>query len=114
MLLPYGLFRRRLRPRILAGLASAAVAIWMLLLSGRRQDSSPRFFDARMLEERYPLVWKHIHSFDGTGTGGGKLFLVPPLDFCGVRIWWHSQIRLPELDHQHQRTSRCLYTSESD
>ncbi|KAL7804869.1 glycosyltransferase family 32 protein [Trichoderma aethiopicum] len=76
MLLPHGLFRRRLRPMLLAGLASAAVATWMLLLSGRREDSSTRLFDARMLEERYPLVWKHIHSFDGAGTGGA--WYIPP------------------------------------
>ncbi|TFB06086.1 Initiation-specific alpha-1,6-mannosyltransferase [Trichoderma ghanense] len=70
MLLPHSLFRRRLRLILVAGLASTA-ALW--ILSGRREDSSPRF-DARELKEQYPLVWKHIHSFDGIGGA----WYIPP------------------------------------
>lgn len=62
MLLPHSLFRRRLRLMLLAGLASAAAALWML---PGRHDQPAQPFDAGELEERHPLVWKHIHSFDG-------------------------------------------------
>lgn len=68
MLLPHNnLLRRRLRLLLLSALAFS-VTFW--LLSGGRQKETPKY-DAGLLERKYPLVWKHIHSFDG--IGGGKL-----------------------------------------
>ncbi|KAL7815624.1 glycosyltransferase family 32 protein [Trichoderma gracile] len=63
MILPHSLFRRRLRLMLLAGLTLAAALC--MLPAQHEQPSHP--FDARAIEEQYPLVWKHIHSFDGTG-----------------------------------------------
>ncbi|KAK1241884.1 hypothetical protein MKX07_007707 [Trichoderma sp. CBMAI-0711] len=71
MLLPHSLFRRRLRLMLLAGLASAAAALWML---PGRHDQPSQSFDAEELEEQHPLVWKHIHSFDGIGGA----WYIPP------------------------------------
>ncbi|KAL6802722.1 glycosyltransferase family 32 protein [Trichoderma sp. SZMC 28013] len=70
MLLPHSLFRRRLRLMLLSALAFAA-AFW--LLSGGQRREIPQF-DARLLEQQYPLVWKHIHSFDGVGGA----WYIPP------------------------------------
>ncbi|KAJ4854358.1 glycosyltransferase sugar-binding region containing DXD motif domain-containing protein [Trichoderma breve] len=47
------------------------VAFW--LLSGGQRKEIPQF-DARQLEQQYPLVWKHIHSFDGVGGA----WYIPP------------------------------------
>lgn len=69
MLLPHSLLRRRLRLMLLSALAFAAA---FCLLSGGQRTKIPQF-DARLLEQQYPLVWKHIHSFDG--VGGGKPLL---------------------------------------
>lgn len=70
MLLPHSLLRRRLRLMLLSALAFAA-AFWLLSSGGQRKEIPQ--FDARLLEQQYPLVWKHIHSFDG--VGGGKPLL---------------------------------------
>lgn len=67
MLLPHSLFRRRLRLVLLSALA-IAVPVWLLSDGQRRETPS---FDAELLEQEYPLVWNHIHSFNG--AGGGKL-----------------------------------------
>ncbi|KAL7789165.1 glycosyltransferase family 32 protein [Trichoderma ceciliae] len=70
MLLPHSLMRRRLRLLLLSALAFS-VAFW--LLSGGQQQETPDF-DAKLLEQKYPLVWKHIHSFAGVG---GAWFIPP-------------------------------------
>ncbi|KAL7935776.1 glycosyltransferase family 32 protein [Trichoderma chlorosporum] len=70
MLLPHSLFRRRLRLMLLSALAFAA-AIW--LLSGGERKETPKF-DAGLLEQHYPLVWNHIHLFDGVGGA----WYIPP------------------------------------
>lgn len=84
MLLPHSLFRRRLRFLLLSALAGV-ITVWVLT-DGQQQDESPRF-DAELVELKYPLVWNHIHTFDG--FGGGK-----HLCLCGVRIWQHYITRI--------------------
>ncbi|PNY26820.1 Initiation-specific alpha-1,6-mannosyltransferase [Tolypocladium capitatum] len=64
MLLPYGSLR--FRPRILLLAAAVfAATLWTLLWVGRQ--SAPRLPNAQTLERDYPLTWKHVQSFNGTG-----------------------------------------------
>lgn len=70
MLLPYGSLR--LRPRVLLLTAAVfATTLWTLLLVDR--EPAPSSPDAQTLERDYPLTWKHVQSFNG--TGGGALTL---------------------------------------
>lgn len=84
MLLPHSLIRRRLRFLLLSALAGV-ITVWVLT-DGQQQEESPRF-DAELVEHKYPLVWSHIHTFDGFG-GGKQLWL------CGARIWQHYITRI--------------------
>lgn len=86
MLLPRSLISRRLRFLLLSALAGV-ITVWVLT-DGQQQEQSPRF-DAELVELKYPLVWTHIHSFDGFG-GGKQLWLW----LCGVRIWQHYITRI--------------------
>ncbi|PTB38116.1 uncharacterized protein TrAFT101_011778 [Trichoderma asperellum] len=71
MLLPHSLIRRRLRFLLLSALAGV-ITVWVLT-NGQQQEESPRF-DAELVEHKYPLVWSHIHTFDGFG---GAWFIPP-------------------------------------
>jgi len=71
MLLSSGLLRRRLRPLLLYALV-CVVTLW--LLSGVQRRIESQALHATLIEERYPLAWKHIHSFNGTGGA----WYIPP------------------------------------
>ncbi|POR31074.1 Initiation-specific alpha-1,6-mannosyltransferase [Tolypocladium paradoxum] len=70
MLLPYG--SMRLRPRVfLLSAAVFAATLWTFLAGRQPAPTSP---DAQALERDYPLTWKHVHLFNGTGGA----WYIPP------------------------------------
>lgn len=61
--------RRAMRPRPHILLLSAivlSITLWMLSAS---RPAHPRIVDEAQMRRKFPLVYKHIHTFQGTGGG---------------------------------------------
>jgi len=60
------LFTRRIQRLGLISLAISAFLVWYYPPSQEREPS----LGSLELQQEYPLLWKHVHMFNG--TGGGK------------------------------------------
>ena len=58
----FALSRYTQRRPLATGLLISVLLVWCLL-SRPRQDSKLE------LQQKNPLLWKHVHTFDGTGGG---------------------------------------------
>lgn len=68
-------FGRIRRPkRVVVGLLFALFC-WLLWL-GRGPKTGVTHLDASTLQEKFPLAWKHVRLFNGTGggTSGERLY----------------------------------------
>jgi hypothetical protein len=61
---------RKLLRRILIVLVLSLVSVWYLF-PGSKYKSRP--IPPAELERKYPLLWRHVHTFNGTGGGTLKL-----------------------------------------
>lgn len=70
----------RVRPRSLILSAIILFACVWTLLSLKPTPARERVVDAITLRVKYPLTYRHIHSFE-KGKGGGKVLLLAPKSF---------------------------------
>ena len=59
------LFTRQFQRRFISSLVLSAFFVW-LLWPGRKHEPHPSPLE---LQQRFPLLWRHVHTFNGTGGG---------------------------------------------
>lgn len=92
---------RQFQRRLLVSLVIFSFTLWCLLPSRKEHVRSVD------LEQQYPLLWRHVHIFNGTGGGTSTCILLDNPQFRHAYILACSEYRhitdfhQPGISHQH-------------
>ncbi|KIW74475.1 hypothetical protein Z517_12415 [Fonsecaea pedrosoi CBS 271.37] len=97
---------RQFLRRFVASVVLSAFAIWYLLLPDpkHRVQTQPE-----VLERQYPLLWRHVHSFNGTGGA----WYIPPSWLSSASVQPETIVDAALLAAQAANTNKHRFINQS-